>query len=140
MDFDYDSSTISSILVLDPGINTLEILGNTGLSLPSGTTIERSLDTGAIRFNTDTNYFEGNIGTKWINFQAGNVSLDNLANIAGTGLITLTGPGTYSAVTITGTAGTIVVSNGSGVLGNPTRHFPIMSSVSYGNFLIQKAT
>ncbi len=29
-------------------------------------------------------------------------------------------------------------SRGWRVLGNPTRHFPIMSSISYGNFLIQR--
>jgi cyclopropane fatty-acyl-phospholipid synthase-like methyltransferase len=34
---------------------------------------------------------------------------------------------------------TFFTSRGWKVLGNPTKHFPIMSSISYGNFLVRRA-
>lgn len=49
-----------------------------------------------------------------------NAELQGLAGLTTTGLVARTGAGTYSPVTITGTAGNIAVTNGSGVAGNPT--------------------
>lgn len=46
--------------------------------------------------------------------------LQALSGLASTGLVTRTGAGTYTEVTVTGTSGNITVTNGSGVAGNPT--------------------
>jgi hypothetical protein len=51
--------------------------------------------------------------------QAWDADLDALAALAGTGILARTGSGTFSARTITGTAGNITVTNGDGVAGNP---------------------
>lgn len=52
--------------------------------------------------------------------QAWDTDLDALSALATTGILTRTGPGTYSTRAITGTAGNIVVTNGDGVAGDPT--------------------
>ncbi len=49
-----------------------------------------------------------------------NAELQGLAGLATTGLVARTGAGTYSPVSITGTAGNISVTDGNGVAGNPT--------------------
>ena len=46
--------------------------------------------------------------------------LVGLAGLSSTGLVVRTGAGTYTEASITGTAGNITISNGNGVLGNPT--------------------
>lgn len=46
--------------------------------------------------------------------------LQGLSNLAANGLVTRTGAGTYTSRAVTGTAGTIVVTNGDGVAGAPT--------------------
>jgi hypothetical protein len=46
--------------------------------------------------------------------------LEALGAFATTGILVATGPDTWGSATVTGTVGTIVVSNGDGVAGNPT--------------------
>jgi hypothetical protein len=48
------------------------------------------------------------------------VELQGLSGLAANGIITRTAAGTYSARTITGTAGNVVITNGDGVAGAPT--------------------
>jgi hypothetical protein len=57
------------------------------------------------------------IGT---DIQEYSADLDALAGLATTGLVVRTGAGTAATRTVTGTAGNIVVTNGNGVLGDPT--------------------
>lgn len=120
MDFNFDTSSISSILELDPGSNALTITGSTGIILPVGTTAQRGAATGVIRFNGETLYFEGYDGTKWVPFQGTNANLQSLSLLSGTGFLVQTAPGTFSEITIGGTSGNIVVNNGSGTSGNVT--------------------
>lgn len=49
-----------------------------------------------------------------------NSELQGLAGLASLGLVTRTAAGTYTESTITGTAGTVTVTNGNGVGGSPT--------------------
>ena len=55
-----------------------------------------------------------------VDVQAWDTDLDALAGLATTGLVVRTGVGTAATRTVTGTAGNIVVTNGNGVLGDPT--------------------
>ena len=55
-----------------------------------------------------------------VDVQAWDTDLDALAALATTGLVVRTGAGTAATRTIAGTAGNIVVTDGSGVLGDPT--------------------
>jgi hypothetical protein len=123
MDFNYDSGTISSILILDPGSTNLTVTGNSGLVLPAGNTASRVATTGALRFSTDYSYLEYYNGTSWVAIsfsgtasQAANTTA--LSNLAGTGFISQTAAGTFVERSITGTTGDIVVTNGNGVAGN----------------------
>lgn len=54
------------------------------------------------------------------NVEAWNAQLDTLAAYNTNGLLTQTSVGVYTGRTVTGTTGTITVSNGDGVAGNPT--------------------
>lgn len=49
-----------------------------------------------------------------------NSELQGLSGLAATGLVSRTGAGTYSPRTLTGTAGNISITNGTGASGNPT--------------------
>jgi hypothetical protein len=130
--------------------NSLTILGTGSLFLPFGTTAQRPVNsTGQIRYNTDTGTIEFNNGSAWIT-SGGSVTsvavsgstgltvggspittsgtvtltldagLQSLASLATTGVIVQTAADTFTSRTITGTAGNIVVADGSGVTGNPT--------------------
>jgi len=120
MDFNHDLGSISSVKILDPDTGVLTVSGSAGLVLPIGTTAERAPATGVIRFNSTTSFYEGFNGTEWVPFQGSNSNLLSLANLSGTGLVVQTAPGTFSEISIAGTAGNIVVTNGDGVAGNPT--------------------
>lgn len=61
------------------------------------------------------------IGT---NVQAYNENLDDLAAIATAGVLATTGAGAWATRTLTGTANQVVVTNGTGVSGNPTFSLP----------------
>lgn len=119
MDFNHDLGSISSVKILDPDTGVLTVSGSAGLVLPIGTTAERAPATGVLRFNSNGTY-EGYTGTEWVTFQGSNSNLTALSNLSGTGLLVQTGPGTFSEISIAGTSGNIVVTNGDGVAGNPT--------------------
>jgi hypothetical protein len=121
MDFNFDTSTISSILELDPGSSNLTIMGPAGVIVPVGTTAQRVATPGTggiIRFNTTYGLFETYDGTNWSNVQVGNSNLSSLSSLTGTGFVVQTGPGAFVERVITGTSGEVLVSNGSGVAGN----------------------
>jgi hypothetical protein len=123
MDFNFDTSTISNVLTLDPtGLTPgyLTVLGTAGMVIPSGNTASRTNNTAILRFNTDTSMFEYFNGASWGTIQVNNAALTGFSNLNGTGFITQTGAGTFAERTINGTAGSIVVTNNSGVNGNPT--------------------
>lgn len=120
MDFNHDSGTISSILALDPGANSLTISGTGGLILPAGTTAQRPASTGILRFNTDTSLVEGYNGASWTTLQITTSNLTGLSSLSGTGIIAQTGAGTFANRTITGSSGNVTVTNGDGISGNPT--------------------
>ena len=119
MDFNYDSSTISSVLVLDPGESALTIAGTTGLVIPSGTTAQRVDNASALRVNTDTSTVEWYNGASWVTVGAQTGNLASISGLTGTGFVTQTGVNTFVERSITGTAGTVVVTNGNGVAGAP---------------------
>lgn len=60
----------------------VDFLRNEGIILPSGPTIDRPspADTGTIRFNTDTNQFEGFFGASWASIAAGGVTFTDLTD------------------------------------------------------------
>lgn len=120
MDFNYDTKTISEILVLDPGTNALTIGGTTGLVIPSGTTAQRSSNLGSMRVNTDTSTIEWYNGAGWVTIGAQTGNLAGLSGLSGTGFVARIGTDTFIERTITGTAGRVTVSNGTGVSGAPT--------------------
>jgi hypothetical protein len=122
MDFNFDTSTISSVLVLDPGTDVLSIAGTVGLVVPAGTTAQRpgSPVAATVRYNSDSNTLEFWNGTTWASQMVSNANLVALGALAGTGFVTQTGAGTFAERTITGTASNIVVTNGDGVAGAPT--------------------
>lgn len=120
MDFNYDTSTISSILTLDPGTSSLSVTGTSGLILPAGTTAQRAPALGILRVNTDSSLVEWYNGASWVSFGALSPNLEALSNLAGTGFVTQTGPGVFAERTITGTAGRVIVANGDGVTASPS--------------------
>jgi hypothetical protein len=61
-------------------------------------------------------------------------ALSTLGAGAGTGLVVQTGAGTFTDVTITGTASNIVVTNGTGVAGNPTINLATVTDGGGGTF------
>ena len=63
--------------------------------------------------------------------------LVGLAGLASTGLVTHTGAGTYSEITITGTASNITVSNGNGVLGNPIINLATVTQGASGTSFVK---
>jgi uncharacterized Zn-binding protein involved in type VI secretion len=61
--------------------------------------------------------------------------LEALATFATTGMLVATGTNTWTSRTITGTSGNIVVTDGSGVIGNPTVDLATVSQAATGNFV-----
>jgi len=117
MDFDNVNEVIT------PTKTTSLTIGGTGaLFIPAGTAAERpvSPQSGYIRFNTDNTtleYYNG-VAIQWETF--GNTSINAIANISGTGILTQTSPGVYAARSIAGTTNRVTLTNGDGVAGNPT--------------------
>jgi hypothetical protein len=60
--------------------------------------------------------------------------LQGLSGLASSGMIARTGAGTYTSRTISGTAGTVIVTNGDGVAGNPTITLATVSAGAGGTF------
>ena len=133
MDFNYDSSTISSVLVLDPGANSLSIAGTTGLVLPSGTTAQRAASLGVVRVNTDTSTLEWYNGAGWVTVGAQSGNLASIAALNGTGFLTQTATATFVERAFAGTAGRITVTNGDGVAGSPT--FDLATAGTAGTYV-----
>ena len=73
-DIQFNNNIISSTadMVLNPGSGILEIDSIDSMILPKGTTAQRngSAQTGMIRYNTDTNNFEGYNGS-WVSLNSG---------------------------------------------------------------------
>ena len=73
-DISFNNNIISSTanMVLNPGSGILEIDSVDSMILPKGTTAERnvSAQTGMLRYNTDTNNFEGYNGS-WVSLHSG---------------------------------------------------------------------
>lgn len=67
--------------------------GNAGVTMPNGTTVQRGAVQGQIRYNTDTNRFEGKYSTGWQSF----------------------GIGDGSVISVSGTTSQINVSNAGGI-------------------------
>ena len=125
MDFNFDTSTISTILELDPGTSNLTVAGPAGVIIPKGSIGQRVQADGVIRFNTNysiggsNGVFEGFDGIKWGNvLLASTGNLTSLDSLNSTGFVVQTGAGTFAERVITVTAGQLTVSNGSGVSGN----------------------
>lgn len=70
-------------------------------------------------------------GTLQFTLDAG---LEALATFASTGMLVSTGTNTWTSRTIAGTAGNIVVTDGSGVVGNPTIDLDTVTQTSGGTF------
>lgn len=78
MDIDHDLGKIyNNLTTIDPGNTTLTISGNTGIIVPSGTTLNRPAPTeGVIRRNTTTGYVEVYSNSQWVDIK--NYSLSGL--------------------------------------------------------------
>lgn len=127
MDFDFDTSSILGVAILDPGSNNLVIDGSASVIVPRGTSITRPTGlgaegAGAIRFNTDSSSIEFWNGALWQTVQTqvgGTGALSNFAGMTTPGLLVQTSAGNYAARAIQDTSGQIVVTNGDGINGNP---------------------
>ena len=128
----------------------LSILGTGAVVLTAGTTAQRPTGVaGAIRYNSDVSDLEYFNGVSWVQQTGGTVTsiaatgstgltvggspitsagtltftlasiLSSLSSLATTGLV-VNNAGSIQGVTLTGTAGNIVVTNGTGVGGAPT--------------------
>lgn len=93
-------------------VTSVAATGSTGLTV-GGSPITT---TGTLTFTLDT-------------------GLQNLATFASTGMLVATGTDTWAARTITGTAGNIVVSNGTGVSANPTIDLAAVGSAVSDQFV-----
>lgn len=113
MDFDYDLSSISNVLVLDPGAEKLTVSGQAGLVLPVGTTGQRPTGVaGTVRFNTSNVAVDLYDGSQWVEL------------IAGSNTLALTGDITAPATLLsTGTIATTLANSGvtAGSYGNATQ-------------------
>ena len=103
MDFNFDTSTISNILILDPSGSTLQVAGTTALIVPAGTSAQRpSTVAGALRFDTSNNQLEYFDGTTWQTGLSANSAL-SWSNVTGTPT-TLAGYGITNAMQNFGSA------------------------------------
>jgi hypothetical protein len=64
-----------------------------------------------------------------------NSALTGLSTISSTGIITSTAPGVFTSRTIQGTVNNINVTNGDGILGNPTINLATVTQGAIGSFL-----
>lgn len=105
---EYKTVTAGTGVSITHGAGTLTV-ANTGVTSVAATTSSTGLSiTGSPITTTGTFTFSLN------------AELQGLAGLAATGMVARTGAGTYAARTITGTANTITITNGTGVSGNPT--------------------
>ena len=114
------------------GINVVDAAGsitisNTGVTSVAATTTSTGLTIGGSPITTT--------GTLTFSLSTSLQALASLGAGTGTGLVTQTGVGTFSNVTIQGTAGDIVVTNGNGVAGNPTIDLATITQGTGSNFV-----
>ena len=119
-------------LTAGTGINVVDAAGsitisNTGVTSVAATTTSTGLTIGGSPITTT--------GTLTFSLSTSLQALASLGAGTGTGLVTQTGVGTFSNVTIQGTAGDIVVTNGNGVAGNPTIDLATITQGTGSNFV-----
>jgi len=103
MDFNFDTSTISNILILDPAGSTLQVAGTTAFIVPVGTNAQRpSTTAGALRFDSTSGQLEYFDGSFWQTGLSANSSL-SWSNVTGTPT-TLAGYGITNAMQNFGSA------------------------------------
>lgn len=100
--------------------------GGTGLS---------SFSTGNVLYASATNTWAAAAPGATSGVQAYDAGLAALAAKTSTGLLVQTGDDTYTSTTIQGTAGNIVVTNGSGVSAAPTIDLAGVTQAASGNFV-----
>jgi len=158
------SLDVSTTPPLGGTAGVLSIIGTGAIVLTTGTTAQRPTGVaGMFRYNSDLNKTEFYNGTIWIQDTGGTVTsvaatgstgltvggspittsgtltftlasiLQSLSSLATSGL-TVNNAGTISAVTLAGTAGNIVVTNGSGVSGAPTFNLATVGTPVTGFF------
>jgi hypothetical protein len=99
VDLDHDIGRISgNVTTLDPGTNTLTVLGIRGIQLPSGATADRVNSNGIIRNNTTTGYVEAYSNGTWVSIgAAASGPLDGLTDV------TITSPAANQVLGFNGT-------------------------------------
>lgn len=115
------SSPMTVNSVAPPTNLGLAVGGNKGMAIPVGTTSQRPIATGGfplgiIRFNTDTNEFEGKYGvnaTDWISFGSSTPSLQQVMNTGSlaTGLTGIVAISTSNLLSISGSTTSISGTN-----------------------------
>jgi hypothetical protein len=102
-------------------------IANTGVTSVAATTTSTGLTIGGSPVTTT--------GTLTFTLSTSLQALASLGAGVGTGIVVQTGVGTFVDRTIVGTAGNTVVTNGSGVAGNPTIDLATVSQGSGSNFV-----
>jgi len=105
--------------------------GGTGVS---------SFAVGDVLYASATNVWSAGARGATSGVQAWDTDLDALAGLATTGLIVRTGSGTATTTTITGTAGRITVSDGTGVAGDPTIDLATVTNPGNGGTFVKVTT
>lgn len=68
MDYNHDDKSISNISVIVPDTDTLSINSTGGISVPTGTTLQRpALSNGLIRYNSTSGFVEISSNSTWVN-------------------------------------------------------------------------
>ena len=108
----YDNTSWVQLAVGGGTVTSVSATGSTGLTV-GGSPIT---STGTLTFTLDT-------------------GLQNLASYVSTGIVVATGADTWGSATITGTTGNIVVTNGTGVSGNPTINLDTLGTPVTASFV-----
>jgi hypothetical protein len=121
--------------------------GNAGVTVPNGGTAARGVSVGQVRYNTDTNRFEGLYSTGWQDFGIGDGSVTsvsgttnqiNVVNAGGISTVSISSnpilPGVGSVVVPTGTTAQRVASEGAFRLNTDTGLFEGYSNSAWSAF------
>lgn len=115
----------SSLIVFDNGVMRKGTVGSMADAVrPVASQAEAQAGSDNTKVMTPLRVNESIAAGVGVTVQAYDADLAALAANSGTGLWAVTGAGTGSVRTITGTANEITVTNGSGVSGNPTASLP----------------